>query len=146
MTKPILCLDFDGVCHAYTSPWMAANQIPDPPVDGLFEFLIDADRHFRIAIFSSRSHQPGGVQAMTRWFSRHYDDWVERGGEDYVDILAALEFPIEKPPAFLTIDDRALTFTGAWPDVAALRAFKPWNKGGNPAPVDTLHETVNEEI
>ena len=29
MSKPILCLDFDGVLHSYTSGWRGAR-IPDP--------------------------------------------------------------------------------------------------------------------
>ena len=31
MPKPILCLDFDGVVHSYTSGWKGADVIPDPP-------------------------------------------------------------------------------------------------------------------
>jgi hypothetical protein len=34
MRKPILCLDFDGVLHSYTSGWKGAAVIPDPPVPG----------------------------------------------------------------------------------------------------------------
>ena len=60
MSKPILCLDFDGVCHSYVSGWKGADIISDPPVEGLFEFLREAGKHFSIHIYSSRSHQEGG--------------------------------------------------------------------------------------
>lgn len=39
-------------------------------------------------------------------------------------------FPKDKPAAFLSIDDRAITFTGTWPAVADLLKFNPWNKAG----------------
>ena len=37
-------------------------------------------------------------------------------------------FSSEKPPAMVTIDDRALTFDGTWPAIEMLKAFQPWNK------------------
>ena len=43
-------------------------------------------------------------------------------------ITEALEWPKEKPPAFLTIDDRGWTFMGVWPDPQMLLHFRPWNK------------------
>ena len=118
-TKPILSLDFDGVCHSYTSGWQGADNVPDPPVDGLFEFLEAADEEFDINIFSTRSQQEGGIDAMIDWF-------VEHAGDS--DIVNSLSFPTEKPPAKVGLDDRVLTFTGKWPDVQDLVDFKPWNE------------------
>lgn len=128
MGKPILCLDFDGVLHSYTSGWKGADVIPDPPVDGAMRFLWDAGEHFRVAIFSSRSNQPGGLAAMRRWITDHFrEHWAgDRTACD--DKLAELEWPLEKPAAMVTIDDRAITFTGQWPSIETLKGFKPWNK------------------
>ena len=120
----ILCLDFDGVIHQYTSKWEGPTRIPDPPVPGVFDFMKEATKHFEIHIFSSRSHQPGGIRAMKDWLLFYLH-------EEYVNIpywCDFLHWPETKPPAFLTIDDRALTFTGVWPLMKDLQAFKPWNK------------------
>ena len=74
---PILCLDFDGVCHSYTSGWKGAAVIPDPAVPGLVAFLRKAVKHFDVVIYSSRSGQEGGVQAMREWLryeiAQHFD-------------------------------------------------------------------------
>lgn len=121
--KPILCLDFDGVCHSYTSGWKGADVIPDPPVDGLFDFLWNASEFFEIHIFSTRSLQDGGIEAMRQWF----EEWHDRQNLRMLP-LPVLHFPVEKPPALVTIDDRAITFTGKWPDMDVLINFKPWNK------------------
>lgn len=121
MPKPILCLDFDGVIHSYTSGWKGAEIIPDPPVPGAIDFIREALKHFRVAVFSSRSNQPGGLEAMQEYIFIH----SEMGFKDPIE---GIEWPTEKPAAFLTIDDRAITFTGEWPDLETLRSFKPWNK------------------
>jgi len=116
--KPILCLDFDGVCHSYTSGWQGATVVPDPPVPGLIQFLTEAARHFDVQIYSSRSHYPGGIDAMRQWIA-------DNGGWGL-----SVKFPESKPSATVTLDDRAITFTGTWPSIAELLAFKPWYKRG----------------
>ena len=132
--KPILCLDFDGVCHSYTSGWKGADVIPDPPVPGLFDFLEDAKEHFDIQVFSSRSHQDGGTGAMWAWFGKHYTEWEFERHPEFREKYACfycpewISFPTEKPPAHISIDDRGFTFEGVWPDINMLLAFKPWNK------------------
>jgi hypothetical protein len=120
--KPILCLDFDGVLHSYTSGWKGADVIPDPPVAGAIQFLQEATKHFRVAIYSSRSHQPGGILAMQNWLRDHSGSW------DVVNANNEIDWPTEKPAAMITIDDRALTFDGTWPRMEELKAFQPWNK------------------
>lgn len=128
MGKPILCLDFDGVCHMYTSGWKGADVIPDDYVPGLFEFLEQAAPIFDIQIYSSRSNQPGGIEAMQFWFADQRRKWREAGGGEGFTEIVQISFPTEKPAAFITLDDRAMRFTGDWPDVGSLREFKPWNK------------------
>jgi hypothetical protein len=36
-----VCIDFDGVIHAYTSPLVDLATISDEPLPGAFEFLTD---------------------------------------------------------------------------------------------------------
>lgn len=136
--KKILCLDFDGVCHSYTSGWQGATVIPDPPVPDMWEFLTDAGHHFEIHIFSSRSGQPGGIEAMKDWFINWYvkqQNAMLEGDEQPITkaqatpiVTAMLHFPEDKPAAFVGIDDRVITFTGHWPSTTALLNFQPWNK------------------
>lgn len=42
--------------------------------------------------------------------------------------LRKIKWPLVKPTAFVTIDDRALTFDGTWPSFEFLDTFKPWNR------------------
>jgi hypothetical protein len=125
--KPILVLDFDGVCHSYTSGWKGANVIPDPPVPGMWEALREYQAHFEVNILSSRTHQPGGLQAMREWFLNHASTPSQRV------VFMALRFPTDKPPALITIDDRGITFTGTWPSLESLKNFRPWYQQGKKA-------------
>jgi hypothetical protein len=125
--KPILCLDFDGVIHSYSSGWKGADVISDPPVDGAMRFISDALEHFRVAVFSSRSNQSGGLAAMQEWTKTHFEAfWVLDGLQ--AAKFAEIEWPKEKPAAMVTLDDRAITFGGTWPSMEALKGFRPWNK------------------
>lgn len=121
--KKTLCLDFDGVIHSYTSGWQGHATIEDPPVPGAIEFMYDALKTFKVAIYSSRSSSPAGIDAMRAYIELH----CKAAGFDYGQPWwLQLEWPINKPSAWVTIDDRAITFTGVWPSMAELVNFKPW--------------------
>lgn len=156
MSKPILCLDFDGVLHSYTSGWQGALVIPDPPTPGAIDFLVVASTHFRVAIFSSRTAYWFGRWAMKRairrWAEKHFWEiggndpptpakeflW-EVGAQTYEPykqtceeaarrLVNGLEFPRHKPPAMVSVDDRAVTFKGLFPDPGELVAFRTWTQ------------------
>lgn len=118
MSKLTICLDFDGVCHSYTSGWMGIHIIPDPPVDGLFGFISEAlNNGFDIAVYSTRSESELGIEAMKQWFEKHSPGSTQH-----------ISFPDKKPLAFVGLDDRVITFDGVFPDIETLKNFKPWNK------------------
>ena len=153
--KPILCLDFDGVIHSYSSGWKGARTIPDAPVPGALQFIVNALDHFDVQIFSSRSNYLFGRMAMKAWLRKHlialseqdennlpdwwldvvrdrfletYEPWHVISREQVDKIIRRIKWPTHKPPATLTIDDRALQFDGTWPEYSEIKAFKPWNK------------------
>lgn len=169
--KPILALDFDGVIHSYTSGWKGPRTIPDEPVDGALEFIVVALERFDVQIYSSRSRYIGGRRAMRRWLIKKYcglapnwrctpvwlRHWIAGiGPEPWSDevifavrrIVEQIGFPKHKPPALVTLDDRAITFTGEWPDIKELEKFTPWNKkeakqvGPLPPVDDRFQETL----
>jgi hypothetical protein len=128
--KLILCVDFDGVIHQYTSPWTDAKTISDPPVEGAFEWLDRCTSWFHVNIYSSRSSDPEAILAMKEWFLHHGTIlWTRTTAETFV---GKLFFPSKKPAAFLTVDDRCIRFEGdfsePWMDPKVLLDFKPWNK------------------
>lgn len=42
-----------------------------------------------------------------------------------IDVISD-PLPIEKPAAFIIIDDRAICFDGHFPTTEEIKAFKPW--------------------
>lgn len=131
MTKPILCLDFDGVIHSYVRSWQDVDVIPDPPVPGAMAFIVEALEHFDVAVFSSRSNKNEGIYAMRRYIRQNMLDHMNGDFHKADAVCMRINYPTEKPPAMITLDDRALTFEGTWPTVAELKAFRPWNKRGS---------------
>jgi hypothetical protein len=140
--KPVLLIDFDGVIHSYTSGWQGATVIADPPTPGALRWLWRATEWFDVQIYSSRSKTEAGRTAMMAWMCVHS---VSEFGPDHPmcghqdpDFIYPIKFAHEKPAAFLTIDDRALTFEGDWSEFepADLLDFRPWNKRPKPVPLD----------
>lgn len=140
--RPTIAVDFDGVLHSYTSGWKGVGVVADDPVPGALEWLArlyECDYFdsapLRVAIYSSRSKSLRGRRAMKRWLQRQlrvrYGDMAGPGLDPYVDeIMHWLTWPWFKPPAFVTVDDRAVCFMGDWSEITPerLRAFRPWNK------------------
>jgi len=123
MRKPILCLDFDGVLHSYKSGWKGADVIIDPPVPGALEALKRyVESGLEVHIYSSRSNEENGILAMQLWLSAALIDADLEG--PWAD---QIKWPRSKPPAKVSIDDRAIPFDGTWPDPEAIHNFKPWN-------------------
>ncbi len=122
----ILCLDFDGVIHSYESGWEDVHIISDPPVPGAFDAIkAYQSAGFEVQIYSSRSGTYLGRAAMMSWMQK----WAFEDGEaEDLEWLSLIKYPQAKPPAFVTLDDRALNFTGTWPAADDLLNFKPWNK------------------
>jgi len=118
---PSICIDFDGVIHSYERGWQN-GEIYGDVVPGFFEWAVEAQKQFKLVIYSSRSSTDEGRLAMGKWLADKMRQWQ---GEPITLHMAA-----EKPPAWITIDDRAIRFTGDWqaPELVpdTLRAFKPW--------------------
>jgi hypothetical protein len=142
VVKPTLCLDFDGVIHSYDSGWKGAHIASDDPVPDAMKFIINARPFFDIAVFSSRSGQDGGISAMRQYIHEHLIEHLAGTMKQHaaeraaMNIMEDISFPKEKPPAFLSLDDRAITFNGIFPDIQALRKFNPWNRGASPSRID----------
>lgn len=116
--KYTVAVDFDGVLHSYTSPWVDASVIPDPPVAGAADWLNAIREDFEVVIFTTRGNCDEGREAV-RWYL----------GEAGVRDAASLVVTHEKIPALVYIDDRALRFDGKnFPTAREVHQLKPWNK------------------
>lgn len=133
MKRPILCVDFDGVIHSYTSGWKGPRNITDPPVPGAINWLRSllsdpdcicsmAPRYldYDVQIYSSRSRYIGGRRAMKKWLKKWFNYYCYP--PSCVDEL--LKFPNKKPPASILIDDRAFRFQGRFPPLDELNKLR----------------------
>lgn len=131
MAYPIkLVVDFDGVIHAYTSPWTVAEEITDGPVEGAFDWIRQMHAEgVKIQIFTARlSHEPFGVdQRDPVAVTASLMDWFLSHGLEK-EHVRLLQFTRGKPHATLYIDDRASRFRGRFPSVEDIRGHRQWNK------------------
>ena len=118
MYQPTVVFDFDGVIHSYKSGWKGAENIPDPPVDGIQQVIENLqERGYRVVIVSSRCTTSDGIKAIENWL-KHYD-------------FPQLEIMSEKPPAVVYVDDRAICFDGNCDTLyEKISNFKPWYQKG----------------
>jgi len=114
-----IAVDFDGVIHSYTSPWVNAETIPDQPVPGAIEWLREMGRHFEVVIHTTRGKTAVGQHAVKKWLHENGLEWG----------LAAV-VTAEKVAALIYLDDRAVRFDGTnWPSRTEVHQLRPWNKG-----------------
>ena len=132
-----ICLDFDGVIHSYTSGWQGADVIPDAPVEGaigaLWGYIASG---LSVAIFSARSAQPGGIEAIKAYLDAADEEWQapepgspmpKRVVYSATSLVESIQFPDHKPAAKVYVDDRGFRFEGVFPSPDELRElFTPW--------------------
>ncbi len=155
-----ICVDFDGVIHSYTSPWVKPHVIPDPPVEGAIIWLHQMVQHFTVVIFSTRCRTWRGRRAMRRWLRLYsafkWDDTPNMQSDGLIPGLdkfgfvpavggglrraasrglCHIQFSYTKPPALIYLDDRAVRFEGpgTFPTKDAIhRQYIPWNNQAPP--------------
>ena len=111
----IIIFDFDGVIHSYTSGWHGANVVADPPVPGIKEAIREIrEAGYKVVVVSSRCYQEGGIEAIKNYLADH--------------CIEVDDITHEKPPAIVSIDDRALTFDGH-PEtlLEKIKTFRTWS-------------------
>lgn len=116
--KQTVVFDFDGVIHSYLSGWKGINVIPDEPVAGIKDALRDIkEAGYEIVIVSTRCQNELGRNAIMEWLNMHELS-------QFVDRVC-----MEKPPAIVYIDDRAICFDGKPENLLEkIRTFKVWNR------------------
>ncbi len=107
--KWTLAIDWDGVLHSYTTPFIATHIISDGPVEGSIAWLIEMSKHFALVINSARldttespEQNQRVVEAMKEWLLKH---------DCPPEVVDELHFH-PKPKALVYVDDRGYRFSG----------------------------------
>ena len=113
MARKTLLIDFDGTLSDYLG-WKGPDQL-DPPLPQARHAMCLLSREFKLVCFTTR--QP--PELVEKWLRQH--------------AFPEMEVTNIKKPAHLIIDDRALTFEGAWTDelLERIKNFKPHWEGGD---------------
>jgi len=114
-TKPIICLDFDGVVNNYKG-WRdeGFNVILDTPVQGTQEAIKKLREKYTVVIHSVRCSHHGGRQSIV--------EYLEKYGITVDGVTA------NKPLASMYVDDKAIPFDGNWDRaLRRIKRFKQWS-------------------
>jgi hypothetical protein len=122
-----VAVDFDGVIHSYSSPWIAAHVIPDPPVENSIAWLHTTLQSFDIVIFTTRGKTWRGRRAVRRWlYAQANMLWYPAPGYRGLEEIRVTD---RKVAALIYLDDRAIRFDGAnFPSKDEIHGLRPWNK------------------
>lgn len=133
--KPVLAIDFDGVVNPYSKGWQGGELYETEVTRGFFEWAAEAERAgFVLVIYSSRSKEPAKREAMRKWLEQRMLEWIaeqERMHSPLRKHRFQFTYSAEKPPAWLTIDDRCVLFDASlWKNPAlqpeAMSKFRSW--------------------
>lgn len=124
--KKTLLIDFDGTIAQYDG-WKGLTEVGEPLAKARHALCI-LSRQFRIVYFTTRA-------------AFVVEPWLQRWGFPQGMVTN------EKVPAFLIIDDRAVTFTGQWTDelIQQIRDFKPWWEVGGVQPDKSVEMSEPED-
>jgi phosphoglycolate phosphatase-like HAD superfamily hydrolase len=101
--KKTICVDFDGVIHAYTKGWND-GKVYDDPIPGAIEGLAKLQRkNYAVVIFTARQD----FLEIGLWLKKH-------DTEKLIDFNNLIITSV-KVPAIAYIDDRAVRFNN-WQD------------------------------
>lgn len=118
-------IQFPGSSTAPIQPPLILEQAATHEFESVVVLGFTADGNLYAA---SSTADAGTVERIFRTsFADPWDEEVEHAAEL---VISEIKWPYFKPPAMVTLDDRAITFRGRWPHPAALLDFVPWNKGG----------------
>ena len=123
--KLTIALDFDGVIHSYEKGWQDGT-IYGHVVPGFWEWAEEMAPRYELVIYSTRSNRVDGMADMARWLDRKWNEHCL--ATNLIRPSPELHFATVKPSAWLTIDDRAITFNGVWSKLTAefIDNFRPW--------------------
>ncbi len=101
--KPVVCLDFDGVLHSYSSGWKGNDVIPDPPIDGAKKAVDTLRKRYKVVVNSARCMNRKGRKAVEAFLDEHN--------------IVVDEVSEHKPAAIAYVDDLGVPFQGDWDKV-----------------------------
>jgi hypothetical protein len=118
-----ICVDFDGVVHGYSRGYQG-GAIYDPPVPGAIEALKSLRTLEPVVICTARED----LRAVAEWLDSHGVPTVVDGvlsRPHFWNGRGEILVTNRKLPARVYVDDRALLFTGSWPDTLARIEAQP---------------------